>query len=169
MKARTALTMLVACIAFVVMMTTPVFSQGTSEEELAKKTQNPIADLISVPFQFNADYGIGAANAAKYTLNIQPVIPFSLSQDWNLITRTIIPLIDAESPTSGGNDKRGLGDILQSFFFTPTKQFNGWMVGAVPALLYASAQDDALGSGKWSAGPTAVAQAGKWFHIWRPC
>ncbi len=69
-----------------------------SEEELAMELQNPIASLISVPIQNNWDFGIGAADAMRYTANIQPVIPFSMSADWNLITRTILPVIYAESP-----------------------------------------------------------------------
>lgn len=104
-------------------LTSALFAQDApsddkaAEAELAKKLQNPIASLISVPIQNNWDFGIGSANAMKYTANIQPVIPFSLSQDWNLITRTIMPLIYAESPTKGGTDHSGLGDITQSFFF----------------------------------------------------
>jgi len=85
--------------------------------ELAKKLANPVASLISVPIQNNWDFGIGPANAMRYTANIQPVIPFSLGDDWNLITRTIVPVIYAESPVAGGSDKSGLGDIVQSFFF----------------------------------------------------
>ena len=87
------------------------------EAELAKQSLNPVADLTIVPIQNNWDFGIGPANAMRYTANIQPVIPFSLSKDWNLITRTILPLIYAESPVPGGSDKSGLGDMLQSFFF----------------------------------------------------
>ncbi len=66
---------------------------GDSEAELAKKLQNPVASLISVPIQNNWDFGIGPAHAMKYTVNIQPVIPFSLTHDWNLITRTLTPVI----------------------------------------------------------------------------
>lgn len=90
-----------------------------SQEELAKKTLNPIASLISLPLQFNQDYGIGTADAKRSLLNIQPVIPFSLNAGWNLISRTIVPLIEAESPAPGGETKRGMGDITQSLFFSP--------------------------------------------------
>lgn len=158
---RAALLTTSALIVAVLLMAMPDFSQGTSESEeemeLAKETQNPIANLVSVPLQFNSDYGIGPAGATKYTLNVQPVIPFSLNQEWNLITRTIIPLIIAESPIPGGSDKNGMGDILQSFFFTPKKDFNGWMMGGGPVFLYPTATDEALGGQKWCAGPTAVA------------
>jgi len=131
--------------------------QKDDEAELAKKLQNPVASLISVPLQSNWDFGIGSANAMRYTLNVQPVIPFSLNAEWNLITRTIIPVIHAESPVAGGDDAGGLGDIVQSFFLSPSAPTSrGWIWGAGPVFLYPSATDDALGAEKWGAGPTAV-------------
>ena len=132
---------------------------GAADEaaELAKKLQNPVASLISVPLQSNWDFGIGSANAMRYTLNVQPVIPFSLNAEWNLITRTIIPIIHAESPVAGGDSTSGLGDIVQSFFLSPSAPTSrGWIWGAGPVFLYPSATDDALGAEKWGAGPTAV-------------
>jgi hypothetical protein len=78
--------------------------------ELAKKLNNPIADLISVPFQNNWDFHIGPAHAMRYYVNVQPVIPFSLTQDWNLITRTILPIIHAEPPVDGAETLNGMGD-----------------------------------------------------------
>ncbi|MGD0275950.1 MAG: transporter [Syntrophales bacterium] len=153
---KATLLKVVALIGAVMLTATSGFGQDKSEEELAKQAQNPIANLISVPLQFNSDYSIGPANAAKYTLNVQPVIPFSMNQGWNLVTRTIVPLIIAESPIPGGSDKSGTGDILQSFFFTPKKEFNKWMVGGGPVLLYPTATDEALGGQKWGAGPTVV-------------
>jgi hypothetical protein len=125
--------------------------------ELAKKLQNPIADLISVPLQNNWDFGIGPAEAMRYFVNIQPVIPVSLTTDWNLILRTILPVIYAESPVPGGDNRAGLGDILQSFFFSPKAPTRGgWIWGAGPVFLYPSATDDALGTEKFALGPTAV-------------
>jgi len=124
--------------------------------ELAKKLANPVASLISVPIQNNWDFGIGSANAMRYTANIQPVIPFSLGEDWNLITRTIVPVIYAESPVKGGSDHSGLGDVVQSFFFSPKAPVSGWIVAAGPVMLYPTATDQALGFGKWGAGPTAL-------------
>src|SRR5262245_5250335 len=76
---------------------------SSDQAELAQKLQNPVADLISVPLQNNWDFGIGPADAMKYTVNIQPVIPVSLTHDWNLIIRTILPVIYAESPLPGGD------------------------------------------------------------------
>ena len=125
--------------------------------ELAKKLQNPVADLISVPLQNNWDFGIGPADAMRYTVNIQPVIPVSLTTEWNLIIRTIMPVIYAESPVPGGDNKAGLGDITQSFFFSPKKPTRGgWIWGVGPVFLYPSATDSALGAEKFGLGPTAV-------------
>src|SRR5277367_6241785 len=91
--------------------------QASQEAELAKKLQNPIAALISVPIQNNWDFGIGPAHAMKYTANIQPVVPISISEDWNLIIRTIVPVIYQEAldnrpgaPASVGKSHSGLGD-----------------------------------------------------------
>ena len=149
-------------------------AQQDQTSELAKKAQNPVADLIIMPLQYNIDYGIGPAGASQQTLKFMPVIPFSLGPDWNLITRTIIPWIDAESPVEGGEDKSGLGDIQQSFFFTPKKPVGGWILGAGPIIQYSSATDDALGSEKWGAGPSVIAlqQKNGWTigtlanHVW---
>jgi hypothetical protein len=143
--------------------------------ELAKQLSNPIAALIQVPFQYNWDTGIGSAGANRSILNIQPVIPFSISEDWNLISRTIVPLIDAQSPVAGGSSHSGLGDIVQSLFFGPkAPTASGWIWGAGPVFLLPTATDDAIGTQRWGAGPTAVAlkQENGWTygvlanHIW---
>lgn len=125
--------------------------------ELAKKLQNPVASLVQVPIQNNWDFGIGAANAMRYTANIQPVVPFSLNEDWNLVTRTILPVIHAEGTTVGASYKFGLGDTVQSFFFLPKAPTSGgWIWGAGPVFAWPTATDSALGAGKWGAGPTVV-------------
>ena len=125
--------------------------------ELAKKLANPVASLISVPLKWSWDTGIGPADANRNTFIVQPVIPFSIGDDWNLITRTIIPYVDAESPVVSGSDASGLGDILQSFFFSPkAPTSNGWVLAVGPAISYPTASEDVLGSEKWSAGPTAL-------------
>jgi uncharacterized membrane protein len=118
--------LLAAALAAVLTITAPTLpaqdaaaDDKAAAAELAKKLQNPVASLVSVPIQNNWDFGIGPASAMRYTANIQPVIPFSLNTNWNLITRTIVPVIYAESPTIGGSSKSGLGDTVQSFFFRP--------------------------------------------------
>jgi hypothetical protein len=125
--------------------------------ELAKKLNNPVASRISVPLQAYGDFGLGVNDATRFTLNVQPVIPLSLNEDVNLIIRTIMPVIDAESPAPGIPSASGLGDITQSFFFSskqPTA--GGWVWAVGPVLLWPAATDDLLGSEKWAAGPTAL-------------
>jgi len=144
--------------------------------ELAKKLANPIAALISLPLQYNydTDYGVQEDGSKQY-INVQPVIPISISEEWNMISRTIMPLIDQHDIPSGV-DKSGLGDVVQSFFFSP-KAPSSWgdiIWGAGPVALLPTASDEVLGGEKWGAGPTAVAlkQSGPWTvgmlanHIW---
>src|SRR5450432_2629775 len=136
-----------------VLATGNAFAEDDSAE-LAKKLQNPIAALISVPFKVNYDRGIGTDDASQSTYIVQPVIPFALNEDWIVISRTIVPYVVAGSPTAGGPDTRGTGDILQSLFFSPkAPTANGWIWGVGPALSIPSASNDALGTEKWSLGP----------------
>ena len=96
-------------------------TQQTSDEELVKQTQNPVADLISVPLQNNFNFGTGSKNRTVYVGNIQPVIPIHITDDWNLITRTIMPIINQPSLFPGMGSATGLGDINPTFFFSPAK------------------------------------------------
>lgn len=138
-------------------------AQGQDESELAKKTQNPVADLISVPFQNNFNFGAGSKDRIIYVLNVQPVIPLSLGPDWNLITRVIMPIINQPSLFPGMGSATGLGDINPSFFFSPAKS-EGFIWGAGPTFTLPTATDRLLGSGKWSMGPAGVLLAiqGPW-------
>jgi len=151
-------------------------SEGAGEtENLAKKLSNPVADLISVPFQFNYDNQVGPTESGEtYRLNVQPVIPISLTAEWNLISRTIVPLVDLED-VAPGTDQSGLGDVLQSAFFSPgAPTAGGWIFGAGPVLLLPTGTDELLTGRKWGAGPTGVAlrQTGPWTwgalanHVW---
>jgi hypothetical protein len=124
-----------------------------SAADLEKKIQNPIASLISVPLQNNTDFGIGSWNGTRNTLNIQPVIPFSLGENLNLISRTIIPIVS--QPTGPGESESGLGDISLSLFLTPSKP-GKVIYGGGLALGLPTATGDFLGSGKWSAGPSVI-------------
>jgi hypothetical protein len=195
-------------------LATPLFADDAAE--LAKKLSNPVASLISVPFQFNYDERIGPLDQGyRFTLNVQPVIPIALNQDWNLIIRTIVPVISQHDVFYRGEPKfpgipndtlkqippslrgqaehaarkafdravkqnphdrsqDGLGDIVQSFFFSPAKPVGGWILAVGPVMLYPSASDDLLGGQKWGTGFTALAlkqQAGWTYgvlanHIW---
>lgn len=143
-----------------------------SEEELARQTQNPVSSLISVPFQGNWDFGIGEREATGTTLNIQPVVPFRLTSDWNVILRVIVPI--ASQPTDTGTQRlTGVGDTLMTTFVSPARTGKViWGVG--PAMLVPTATVQPLGTEKFSMGPSAVAlmQPGKWTvgalwnHIW---
>jgi hypothetical protein len=148
-------------------------ASAASDADLAKQLANPIASLISVPFQFNYDGDIGPANGDRVYVNIQPVIPVSISEDWNMISRTILP-VTWQDDVVPGEDQFGLGDTVQSLFFSPKKPTNGIIWGVGPVMLLPTATDEYLGSEKWGAGPTAVAlvQSGPWTfgglanHIW---
>ena len=131
------------------------FAQQVSKEDeataLAKKVQNPISDLVSLPFQNSLNFGYGPDEEMQYILNIQPVIPLKLTRDWNLITRAILPVIDTPWPES----KFGIGYLDVSLFFSPSKP-SKFLWGVGPVLSFPSATDEILGSEKWSAGPTAA-------------
>jgi hypothetical protein len=141
-------------------------AHAETDAELAKKLANPIAALISVPIQVNYDENIGAEDdGSLWVTNVQPVIPFSAGENWNVISRTILPLIDQEDIPVEGQGESGLGDILQSVFFSPkTPTAGGIIWGVGPAILLDTASDSKLGSEKWGIGPTVVGlkQEGPW-------
>ena len=140
---------------------------GGNTEGLAKQAQNPIADLISVPFQDNINFGVGERGRTQNVLNFQPVIPLKIGGGWNLITRTITPIIYQPSLYKGVPGVRtsddpdfGLGDINPTAFFA-TSLRRDLMVGFGPTVTLPTAAAKDLGTGKWSAGPAAVA-------VWMP-
>lgn len=145
-------------------------------EALAKKLANPVAALISLPFQWNYDQDIGPLDdGSRSTLNIQPVIPFDLNEDWNLISRTILPVVSQQDTVPGSGSQSGIGDVVQSLFFSPkAPTSDGWIWGVGPVLLVPTGSDDRLTTDKWGIGPTFVAlkQQGPWTygglanHIW---
>lgn len=144
--------------------------------EAAKALANPLAAMISVPMQYNHDNMGGTNDGASVSrLNVQPVIPFSLNDQWNLISRTIVPFIDQRNFPVATQNESGLGDITASLFFSPkAPSAGGWIWGAGPVFLLPTATKDVLGAEKWGIGPTVVAlnQPGPWTfgllanHIW---
>jgi hypothetical protein len=150
-------------------------AQSTDSRDLAKKLSNPVASLVSVPLQYNYDEGLGALEeGSKSTLNVQPVIPFELNDEWNLISRTIIPYINQKDVTGPGQSQSGFGDVVQSFFFSPkTPTSGGWIWGAGP-VIYIPTGSDNFSADQWGLGLTGVAlkQENGWTygalanHIW---
>jgi hypothetical protein len=149
---------------------------GRSAKDLAKELSNPVAALISVPFQLNYDRGIGPAeDGTRWLLNIQPVVPVTLNADWNLISRTIVPVVWQDEVAPGAGSQFGLGDVVQSLFFSPKAPTAGGLIwGAGPVLLLPTGTDGLLSARKWGAGPTGVVlkQDGAWTygalanHLW---
>jgi hypothetical protein len=142
-------------LAMLAALTEPAAAQ--SAEEMAKKMANPIAAVISLPFQANWDRELGANRDGKrMTLNIQPVVPISLNEDWNIISRTIVPIVKQELPGVGDGSQTGIGDIVQNVFFSPKQPgANGLIWGAGPVALIPTSTDY-ISADKWGLGPTGV-------------
>ena len=147
-----------------------------SASELAKQTQNPVADLISLPFQNNTFFEVGPDGRTQNVLLVQPVIPVGLNDDWNLINRPIIPIINQPAMTDDQNRNGGLGNIQYQGFFSPKKPVGGWILGFGPYLEFPtnSNPDGQFGTDNYSAGPAFVAlrMKGPWVygalftHLW---
>jgi len=127
----------------------------TEADELRRAAQNPMAELISVPIQNNTNFNFGPLEKTQNVTNIQPVIPFKLNDDWLLISRTIVPLINQPEFFKGQDSKFGLGDINQSLFLGPSRP-DKFIWGVGPIFLFPTASDERLGTEKWGAGPAAV-------------
>ena len=145
-----------------------------SEADYAMQLANPVANLISVPFQFNYNQNFRPRDGDQYLVNIQPVIPVSISADWNLISRTIVPIVSQDDVAPEFGSQLGLGSTLQSFFVSPKRPTAGGLIwGAGPVVLIPTSTAD-IDTNQWGAGPTAVAlrQTGPWTagllanHVW---
>ena len=158
----------IACFLFVSLMPPIALAQNTADgdgviepgenktEELAKAAQNPMANMISVPIQNNTNFKWGPLEKTQNVTNIQPVIPFNLTEDWLLISRTIAPIIYQPELIEGQGSEFGLGDINQALFIGPSDPGSViWGVG--PIFMLPTATDKRLGAGKWGVGPAGVA------------
>lgn len=125
-----------------------------SSEELAKLAQNPIGNLVSVPFQNNTNTNYGPEEKNQNILNIQPVIPIAINDDWNIITRTILPIISQPAMTPYDNRTNGVGDLQLSAFLSPAKP--GQWIWGVGSIIQAPTNTHELGNDNWGVGPTAV-------------
>ena len=162
-------------IVSVIAVSIGVATVQANDAELAQELTNPIADLITIPIQSTYDQNIGPNDEGyKLQTNIQPVIPIDIAEDWNLLTRTIVPVVQQDEIYPGSGSQFGLGDTSLSLFFSPKKPTNGVIWGAGPVVLLPTATDPLLGAKKWGVGPAGivVAMLGSWTvgglanHVW---
>ncbi len=130
-------------------------SDAAEQAELARAVQNPIASLISLPFQNNTAFEFGPREKTQNVLNVQPVLPFELTENWNLITRTILPIVSQPAFVAGQGRENGIGNTLFSAFFSPTNS-GRWIWGVGPAVQLPTATDNQIAANEWAAGPSVV-------------
>ena len=150
MKRRTILALVLAVAA-----SAPARAE-LSAEELAKLAQNPVGNLVSVPFQNNTNFNVGPLNGTQNILNIQPVIPIEVNKDWNVITRTILPLIWQPGFVPGQGTEFGMGDLQLSAFLSPSEPGPGGLIWGAGAIVQMPTDTNDLGNKNWGLGPTAV-------------
>ena len=156
MKLRLAIALLLMPVA----APSAANAQAASEQDLAKNLADPVSSLISVPFQYNFDCCFRPSDAERHLLNIQPVIPTKLNADWNLVIRTILPVVYLESPAPGLDSAFGLGDTLQRFFFVPNNSPGGLTWGVGPAAFPGPTPQPALRSARLGSPPHPASRSG---------
>jgi hypothetical protein len=153
-KASGVLALAAATLATTLLVAAPVRAE-LSAEELAKLAQNPVGNLISVPFENNTNYNVGPLNGNQNILNIQPVIPVEISPEWNIITRTIVPVISQPKLSQDSERKNGIGDTTFTAFLSPAKPGH-WIWGVGPIVQIPTNTSDELGNKNWGLGPSFV-------------
>ncbi len=144
------------CFAAYFLSTIAIAASTDNATELAKKSQNPVENMVSVPFNNNFNFGYGPHDNTQYILDIKPVIPFTLNESLNLITRTIIPVVRQPNSYPNRDYINGFGDINPSFFFSPAHP--GQLIwGIGPTVVLPTATNKQIGQGKYSVGPSFVA------------
>ncbi|MFO1322510.1 MAG: transporter [Burkholderiales bacterium] len=146
---------LAAALAAAALLVAAPAAAEMSAEELAKLAQNPVGNLISVPFQNNTNLNFGPEKGTQNILNIQPVIPIEITKDWNIITRTIVPVIWMPSLGPGIDSKDGIGDTVFTAFLSPANPGH-WIWGAGPVVQIPTNSSSELGNKNWGLGPSFV-------------
>jgi hypothetical protein len=167
MKRKTGLAIFLVLLSIITASQAAAQSQRVADntEALQKASQNPVADLISIPLQNNFNFGVGPQDKMQYVGNIQPVVPIHATENWNVITRTIVPFVYQPELAPGVGDVFGLGDIQFTAFLSPKKPGEViWGVG--PIVQFPSGTNNSMTTGQWCAGPSAVAlrMDGHWVY-----
>jgi hypothetical protein len=142
---------------------TPCYAEETVFRELARKMHNPVSDRISFSFEDRINFGVGLNDDVQNILNVRSLYSFNLGDNWNLVNRTIVPLVDQPELVPGSGGQFGLGDISSTFFLMPrSSRFAIFGVG--PVVSFPTATDETLGLEKWRVGPSAVvvSMPGRW-------
>jgi hypothetical protein len=170
---KTLVGLLIALVVFCVPAAAHTVSDGstltpeqraTLQQAIIKASQNPVGNIAIVPFQNNFNYGVGPFARSQNNLNIQPVVPIMLSDKWNLIARTILPIVNNPSAlppavcasVTGCPSTLAIGDLQEQFFFAPKTTGNGIIWGAGPQFQFPTGSPANFGSGQYSAGPAVV-------------
>lgn len=154
----TSLRYLVTCLSLVCTGAFASEEQSKSSKDMAQNAVNPLTTTITVPIQFEYNEKIGPEDdGTRSTVFVQPIVPFDLGDDWNLITRTIVPFIEQDDIFPGAGSQQGIGDISESLFFSPDDTIGGWTLGFGPYLQFDTATDDYLGFDEHGAGASFIA------------